>query len=61
MATMIDVARSISYTDALNLLREPGSRFAEIVDRLTASGMLGAVVQAPDILGWLMLARSSPG
>jgi hypothetical protein len=46
------VAASLSYADAIKLLRDPGTRFARVADRLTASGMLGAVVAVPEILGW---------
>ncbi|MGR6924203.1 NACHT N-terminal helical domain 7-containing protein [[Actinomadura] parvosata] len=43
---------SLSYADAVKLLRDPGTRFAQVADRLTALGMLGVVAAVPEALGW---------
>jgi len=46
------VDKPLSYADAVALLRGPAERWADAFDKLTATGMLGSLVQFPDLVGW---------
>jgi hypothetical protein len=47
------VGRPLSYADAVKLLKDPGSGIVRALDMLTSGALLlGAVVGAPDVLGW---------
>src|SRR5690349_7421739 len=43
----------LSYADAVKLLREPDSRIADALDKITGGALLGAVIAVPDALNWL--------
>ncbi|MEV6842849.1 hypothetical protein [Actinoplanes sp. NPDC051411] len=46
------MVKPLSYADAASLLRGPAERWADAFGKLTATGMLGSLVEFPDVVGW---------